>query len=322
MAAIVINTAYTLAERLRRTAPDGSSLSLAQVLDQVNDVLKVMPTFEANDVNAHKEAEVKSEEDGDWVDYNEYVSRGAITTGVNTFKLAMLKKFSTPARDLIDDDPDPMGKRMQEASGILKGMTKNMVGRMFYGNSGSNTKQFTGLASYLDDLSQANVIGAGGTGSDLSSIFAVATGRDTVFMVHPKGNPSFGVTHTDMGPDIISNTSNEDLEVYRDKFEFKGGLVVKDRRAIGRIANIESSGTSNIFDEDDVIDLHMNMLEFSDDLYYFANRTVLAQIWKRIKDKNNVLLSMDTAFGKPVATLLGRPIFLCDQLVNTESAIT
>jgi hypothetical protein len=322
MATLTLTTQYTLAELLRRTAPDGSPLrSIAQVLDQVNGLQKVLPYFEANGINLHKEAETKSEPTGTYVDYNEHVARSASTTAANTFGLAMLKAFNTPAKDLIDDSPDPMGKRMQEATATIKGMMKTLASDLIYGDRGSDSKKFTGIAAYVNDTSQSNVIDGQGTGSDVTSIYAVAPGPETVFMVHPKGSPSFGVEHEDMGVDIITNSSDEDLEVYRDRFKFHGGLVVKDRRAVGRYANIETSGSSNIFDEDALIDLNTQMLEFADNLVYLVNRTIMAQMWKRVKDKNNVFLDISEAFGAPVLTLFGRPVLLHDKIVDTETAI-
>jgi hypothetical protein len=325
MATITVDTQYTLAEMLRRTAPDGSPLrSIAQVLDQVNDAMKIIPTFEANGVNLHKEAETKTEPSGSYTDYNEHVSRVASRTKANEFRLAKLEAFNTPDKNLIDDSPDPQGKRMQEATATLKGMMKTVASDLIYGNSASDSKKFTGIAAYVDDTDQSNVVDGGGTGSDLTSIYVIAPGPDTVFWVHPKGNPSFGVEHEDMGTDIISDasTNTKDLRVYRDYFKFHQGLVVKDRRAVGRYANIESSGSSNIFDEDKLIDLNTQMLEFSDSIFYLVNRTIMAQMWKRVKDKNNVFLDINEAFGKPVITLFGRPVLLHDKIVDTETAVT
>jgi hypothetical protein len=325
MATLTLDTQYTLAEMLRRTAPDGSPLrSIAQVLDQVNGGMQVIPTTEANGVNLHKEAETKTEPTGTYTDYNEEVSRSASRTKSNEYRLAKLEAFNTPDKNLIDDSPDPMGKRMQEATATIKGMMKTLSSDLIYGDSGSDSKKFTGIAPYVDDLDQSNVVNGGGSGSDLTSIYAIAPGLDTVFWVHPKGNPTVGVTHEDMGVDIISDsaTNTKDLRVYRDYFKFHGGLVVKDRRAVGRYCNIETSGATNIFDEDKLIDLNTQMLEFSDSLVYLVNRTIMAQMWKRVKDKNNVFLDINEAFGKPVLTLFGRPVLLHDKIVDTETAVT
>lgn len=324
MSTIVINTQLTLAERLRRTAPDGSSLAVAQVLDQTNGLMRVLPTVAANGINEHKEAETASEPAGSYVDYNEFAERVATGSAANHFRIAKIKVYSTPAKDLIDDDPDPQGKRAQEVMGIQKGVFKTVANDLIYGNSAKNSKKFTGLEAFLHTVNNTTVIDNGGTGSDLTSIYAVAPGVDTVFMVHPKHNPSFGVQHTDKGTGFISDaaTNTKDLEVYRDEIMFNGGFVVKDRRAIGRIANIESAGVSNIFNEDKLIRLNAQMAEFADNLIYFVNRTMLEQIWIRAKDKNNVFLDFDHAFGHKIVTMFGRPVMLHDKIRDTEDAIT
>ena len=322
MSTLTVDTQFTLLESLRREAPDGSPLKIAQVIDKVNDIIKIMPYFEANGTNEHKEAETKSEPSGEYTDYNEGTGRAASTTGANKFRIAKLDQFNTPDKNLIDDSVDPMGKRMQEASATIKGMTKTHVTTTIYGDSAADSKKFTGISKYLDALSQSNVVDGGGDGSNVTSIYAIAPGEDTVFYVYPRGNPSFGVEHEDMGTDIITQTGSKDLRVYRDYFKVSAGLVVKDRRALGRYANIETTGAVNLFDEDKIIDLHYQMAEFSDSIFYLCNRTMLAQIHKRMKDKNNAHLGWIEVFGKPVIALLGRPILLVDNIVNTEEAIT
>lgn len=321
MAAITIDQYLSALEISRRIAPDGTLMRITEVLDQVNDIMKIMPFVEANGIDLHKEVRRASEPEGDWVDYNDFAGRSSTKTGAVEFRLSMLKQFNTPDKDLIDNAPDPQGKRMQEARGTISGMTKTLVNTMIYGNSATNSKRFTGLAPNLANTSNPLVIDGGGTGSDVTSIYAVALGEDSVFMAYPKGNPSIGIMHEDMGQDTITNASSQDRVVYRDYFKFHGGLVIKDPRAIGRYANIEVSGTENVFDEDNIIDLHYQMQEYGDRVVYLANRGMLAQIHKTMKDKNNAHLGWVEVFGKTVVALLGRPILLVDQISNTETAI-
>ena len=100
--------------------------------------------------------------------------------------------------------------------------------------------------------------------------------------------------------------------------------MVRIARGIGRIVNIESSqtATSNAFDEDDLIDLLVEM-DVLPSTRIYVNRNIYAQIWKRLKDKNNVYFTKNDgldAGGLPVS-FNGIPIRLVEQIVNTQTAI-
>jgi hypothetical protein len=101
------------------------------------------------------------------------------------------------------------------------------------------------------------------------------------------------------------------------------GMVVRNFKSIGRIANIEPDGASNIFDEDDLIDLLTRMTQGPGRRIY-ANRYVMAQMWKRLKDKTNVYLTpadgLD-AGGAPMR-FNGVPVRQVDQILNTETDVS
>jgi len=73
-------------------------------------------------------------------------------------------------------------------------------------------------------------------------------------------------------------------------------MAVKHPKAIGRVANIEASGSTNIFDEDNLITL-LNRLVVNENTRIYCNATVMTQAEIRLKDKSNVNWSTEQGLG-------------------------
>jgi hypothetical protein len=206
---------------------------------------------------------------------------------------------------------------------FVEGLGQTMAAAMIYSNSATTPEKFTGLAPRMASIAATtNVINEGGSsGSDQTSIYVVDWGPNAVHMVYPK-NSVAGLEHKDMGKDIVRDSSGNMYEAYVDKFVWKAGMVVKNSKNIGRIANIESTGSSNIFDEDNLITL-INRMTKGPGMRIYANQTVLTQMEIRAKDKTNINYSFAEGLAPgPVLTFKGIPVRQCDQITITEAALT
>jgi hypothetical protein len=236
----------------------------------------------------------------------------------------MLEDFSVVDKALADMNADPMKFRNGEDIAHVEGLGQNWASKMIYGNGTANPEQFTGFAPRMNALTSKRVLGAGGTGSDLTSVYAIQWGENTCHMVYPIGHPNFGVESRDMGEDIVLDGSSNEYIAYRTHFKIYGGLVVRDDRAIKRLANIEtaSGATSNTFDDDLLLELVNEFRHGGKGVVLYVNRTVKTQMDKLAKDKNNVNYTTDNVFGIPTTMFRGFPVRINEAILDTESAIT
>jgi hypothetical protein len=205
---------------------------------------------------------------------------------------------------------------------FVEGLGQTMAATMIYGNSATTPEKFTGIAPRLASISATtNVINEGGTGSDLCSIFVIDWSPTGAYMIYPK-NTTAGLEHKDKGIQIATDSSNNKYEAYVDKFVWKAGMVVQNSKSIGRIANIESTGASNTFDEDNLITL-LNRMTKGPGRRIYCNQTVMTQMEIRAKDKTNIHYTTvnDVAPG-PVTLFKGVPVRLVEQMLITETALT
>ncbi len=342
MAALDLNAQLTLLEMARRTDPKGNTLTIAEILNETNEVFQDIPWMEANGTVIHRVNRRTSLPTGTWRQINEGVATEASTTITINETLGLLESYSETDKWIIDNAPVPEEARMQEASAFLEGMGQTFVKTLFnralavnYGSTGVVPERFNGFPVRLNTLQAAsvknrNVIDGKGTGNDTTSVWAIQWGLSKVFMVYPKGSVSVGISHEDKGQVTASRATSSapqtsQLEVYRDWFRLNAGLVVRDTRCYARYANIETTGSTNIFDEDILIELLNNMPMAGAGAKIYVNKTIKTQMEIALKDKANVYYSHGSGeglAGVPILYFRGSPVRVVEQILDTETAIT
>ncbi|NIS52204.1 MAG: hypothetical protein GWN94_14005 [Phycisphaerae bacterium] len=312
----------TLVEVAKRKDPDGNLATIAEVLDETNEILQDAVFREANDTFSNQTTRRASLPTGSFRKLNEGVATESTKTVNLIDRVAILEAWSENDIEVINAFPNPQEARMQEARGFIEGMGQNMAGKIFYGNESSVPEEFTGLAPRMDALATtANVLNAGGSGGDTTSIYVVDWGPNSVYMIYPK-NSTAGLEHKDKGIETVEDANGNKFEAYVDKFVWKAGLVVKHNKSIGRIANMEYTGSSNIFNEDDLITL-MNRMTKGPGRRIYVNEDIMTQMEIRLKDKTNVnFTKVDGLAPGPVLMFKGVPVRQCDQILNTETTLS
>lgn len=299
---------------------------LIEVLSEENEVLADISWVEANGIYAHKFSKRSSLPSGTWRKLNEGVTPTKGTTEPVIAAMASLEAFSYVDKDIVDGAPNPQATRQEQDMAHVEGLSQEFADCLFNGSTTTAPEKFNGLAAILNSTSStsnngtANVIGASGTGDDCTSIYVVQWGPNRVQMFYPLGSTA-GLQMRDLGLDTVNDSNSKPYLAYRTHFEWKCGLAVYDDRCIQRIANIESAGTSNIFDEDDLITALNRLPAGGRGAVIYCNRTVKTQMDIIAKDKSNVSYTSGEVFGRPTTLFRGVPVRICDAILNTESAI-
>lgn len=316
------NTQLTLVEVAKRTA-GGKMLPVAEILSRNKPVLQHAPWTEANETFSNVTTRRYSLPAGSWRKLNAGVATESSQTTQVRDQIGLLETYADNDVLLVDSMPNPSQFRNDENSAFLEGLSQTWASQLWYGNALVDPEKWTGLAPRMAALNVYNVQGCSGTGSDVSSIYLVQWGLDKVYMVYPRGS-SVGLEHRDLGEVTkINITTGAMFQVYRDWFKFHGGLVVKDPRCIGRVANMETSGSTNIFDEEVLIKVKNNMFMQGSGAIGYCSKAIYSQIEIAISNKSNVFHSIDNPFGPgKVPALMGIPIYVDEMIVNTETAIS
>lgn len=242
---------------------------------------------------------------------------------------------------LLEIEPENSSRlRLTEMSGQMEAMSQEWTTGVFYHDTASAPEKIKGLSARYNALSNPNVVSAGGSGSDNTSIWFVTWGEEFTSLIHPKGVPG-GIVRQDKGRQRVLDSDNNPYYVQEELVRLHTGVSVGDWRYNARVCNIDVSNM-----QAGSVDLYTYLRR----AYYklqgrriarpgndiaggkpaprtvmYANRDVLEALDALATNKgssdNFVRLGRTEIAGEEVLTYRGIPIRETDALLNTEAAV-
>jgi len=237
----------TLVDVAKSFDPQGNVAVVAELLNQSNEIIQYMPFNEGNLPTGHK---------------------AVVRAGLPAVTLRRFYQGVTPTksgratiedvcamqegRDEIDKDLAELNGnvnafRLSESMAFVESMNQAFAQQIIYGDTSTNKDGVLGLTPRYNALtgspapnSAANIIDAGGTVSDNTSVWLVVWGKETVTGIYPKGSKA-GLEQEDLGIQDAFDANNNRYRAYMERWVWKYGLHVKDWRYAVRIANIDVS---------------------------------------------------------------------------------
>ena len=338
--ATLSNNSLTLADWAKRVDPDGRVPVVAELLSQSNEILEDCVFKEGNLPTGERVVIRTGLPTVYWRALNQGIPSSKSTTAQVDEACGILEARSEVDKDLAMLNGNTAQFRLSEDTAFLEAMNQTQATTLFYGNPGVDPKQFLGLAARYSDSTAANgqnILKAGGSGSDNTSIYLVVWGDNTVYCPFPKGSKA-GLIHEDLGEQTVYNSDGTRMQALATRYQWKNGLVVKDWRYVVRIANIDVSdliaqtGTQAPSAATAIIKLMARALYRIPNMSmgraaFYMNRTVHSGLSIAALDKSQYVLKINeglSQFGMPYSWLsfLGVPLRRVDALLNTEAAIS
>jgi hypothetical protein len=323
----------TLSDWAKRIDPTGKISIIVEMLSQVNEFLTDQLWIESNLPTGHRVTVRTGLPNVFWRLLNQGTQPSKSTTAQIDEDTGILEAWSEVDKDLAELNGNVGAFRLSEAQSFLEAMSQEMAATMIYGNSDADPEEFNGLDVRFNDLSAPNgqnIIDAGGVGSDNSSIWLLHWGINQVCGIFPKGTQA-GLIHTDLGMETVETTAGiagNRMLAYRDRFQWKAGMAVKDWRFIARVANID---ISNLVAKVSAADLFDNMIKATHVIpnpsmgrpAFYMNRTVFQMLDIQGRDDmvGSALQYVEVA-GRRIPMFRGIPVRIVDALTETEAQIT
>lgn len=329
--AVLTADRLTVVEQAKRIDPDGSAAKIAELLDQFNEIFVDAVAEAANDVRSHK----VSVRDG----LPTITPRKINAGGTRSVSKVNQKRFEVMLYDvpieideeLIIHEPSPIEARRIEEAAFLEATLQEFARVFFYGNESTYEDEINGLATLYNTLSDSNVRGAGGTGSDTTSVWVVQWKPRQMSLIYPKGSKGAGVEHNDKGLQRVTDSSGNPYYAYSSQVKLSFGIAPVDPRAVQRIANIESDGVTNNLAADTG---QRNLFSALNAMpsprtnkmaktVLYCNRDLLTQFDIWANEKSNMCLTVkDLKTGEPMTVVRGCPVRMVEQILSTEAAIS
>lgn len=323
----------TLQDIAARQGVDKTIQTIIEYQRRTNEILDDMIFTEANEKTSHLTTVRTALPEVAWRMINRGVKPGKSGTAQISFTsggMEALAKVDERLLELNGGAGSATGNawRLSENEAFQQAMNHEMATTLFYGDEKINPAGFTGLGAYYYSLDKdkcsahEHIIDAGGTGNNLTSIWFVVWGANTIHGFTPKGIPT-GFKYKDNGRVKAYDEFGGEFYAYESQYKWDLGLAVRDYRYAVRVANID---VNDVDVKAKLIDLMIrgyNQLENPNagKAAVYMNRQARVLFDLVAQDKHNVNLSIDTYAGKKITSFWGVPLRRCDDILNTEEQI-
>lgn len=340
---------FSLVDATKRLAPNGSvETGIAELLTQKNELLLDMLWKESNLPTGHRMVMRTALPTGTWRKFNQGITPTKSTTVQIEEACAMYEQMGAIDKDLAMLNGNTAQFRLTENVAHMSAMNNDMATALFY-QDGSAPERFWGLSPRYNSLSAANgqnILSAGGSGSDNTSVWLLGWGEEGLFGIYPQGSKG-GLYHmpvkdgSEDGCVEYSDGNGGQFRAFVDRYQWKCGLAIKNWNYAVRIANIDVSdligatGTQASTAATQLIKLMARARSRIPDrtgvkVAFYMNRTVQSILQVQALDKSNAALGIEDAllqFGDlsiktKQLSFLGDPIRICDALVLNETVVS
>lgn len=327
----------TLLDLAKRLDPDGKIDVIAEILTQENPILEDMNFVEGNLPTGHRTTIRTGLPTPTWRKLYGGVQPTKSTTAQVTDSCGMLEAYAEVDKALADLNGNTAAFRLSEDRAHIEGMAQELASTIIYGNEGDQPEAFTGLAPRYNSLSAANadnIISAGSSGADNTSIWLVVWGDQTMHGIYPKGSRA-GLDMQDKGQVTIESVDGAGgrMEAYRTHYRHDCGLTVRDWRFAARVCNIDVSALTTDGTAADRAAAQKALINFmvqaseripslsKGRAVWYVNRTIREQLRLGILEKIAGNLAWETVSGKRVMTFDDIPVKRLDAINNTEARV-
>ena len=341
-----IGASYLNLIDVMRAEGDGATARVAEVLNRLSPVVRNSFTVEANRGTSHIHSIRTGLPAVTWGRLYQGIPQSKSGRASVTDTTGFVEGLSTVDTRLLDLAKDPGALRAAEGEAFLESMRQEVETGVFYHDVTTTPEKFKGLAARYNALGGGGagnqIVDAGGTGSDNTSIWIVTWSENATHLIHPQGTKA-GIQREDKGEQRVIDADSNAYYVKEELFRWHIGLAVRDWRLNARVANIDVSdlnaGTVDIYKFlrqafyklPQVYATNMRSMDgginpnasVEGRTVVYMNRTVLQALDASGTNASNgaLMLKPMELEGRVVQSYRGIPIEPTDALLNTEARV-
>ena len=323
----------------KRLDPDGNIANIAELLSEMNPIIKDIPMIEGNLTLGHRTTVRSDLPEPAWRKLNYGTRPTKSMTAQVDDGMGMLEDWAEVDKDLASLNGNTAEFRLSENSPHLEGMAQKMANTIFYGDPANNVDEFLGIAPRYDSFTMEgkpaarvgsthlpNVIDNGDTvTTDMTSIYYIVWGVNTVHGIYPKGS-EVGLLDEDLGLVTLYDNDGGRFRGYQSHYQWKMGLCVRDWRYVSRLCNID---LLKLDDETAQATLYKNMVKMMHAIpqagrkrgVFYCGAAISAMLDLAALNKTSGVVGYKKVFGEEILTFRGRPIRECDAIMENEAQI-
>lgn len=324
-------TFLTMADWASRTDPDGTIAEIVEALSKETPLLQDASFIQGNLPDGHKFTSRTGLPTVGSRRFNEGVAPGKSVTSQITETAMKIAAMSAVDVEEAKLNGDSAAFRATEDSGFTEALQQYAEKQLIYGADSTDPTVFTGLLSRLNSTTgpagkQIILHDGSASGNDQTSMLLVGWGPKTVSGMFPKGSVA-GLSMKDMGEQLWDpNNDGHKFVAYVTAWNWDLGLVVKDKRYLAAIRNIDMSdisATGNLLIQSAIKAYHKIYRPSAVRPAWYCNRDTATYLHLQALDSTKQsTLRIENVAGAPVVYLLGAPVRITDTITSTESVVS
>lgn len=318
----------TMAEAAKRLGYDAQILG---ELQQALDFLSEVPWMRATHGAYNKQLQASRLGVGAFAKANSPITVISSSTEEITEPVKLYEGDSIVDERVLATADNPTVVRDSEDMMNLRGAMQDWIYQLFYNFDYSTVDGFKSLYQRRRSLAANRCWGGSGTGGtagsltdgDTTDCWLIEFGPAAFYLAYG-GNGIPGFQNEDRGRNLVTSpTGSGQMWAWVRHYSIYAAMVLRDDRAVQRYTNIESAGSSNIFDPAVFINAKNALPSVGRDAIAFVNRTIKAQIENNAYAKTNAAYSIRDIEGfGPVTMVAGVPLRLIESIPNTLGAVS
>ena len=327
MALLSLTDQLTSLEIAKRSGFNPDSRRIVEELAAYDELMIDAPFIEANEGTVHSTLVRTALPHGEHRGYNQGVGKAASQTATKKDVISNIEIYSEADAQMIDESAHPTEIMQGEQAAFIEGLAQDISYDMMYGNHENDERETNGFATRLSSLNATGltnrVVGLGGTGNNLTSIYLIKWARDKARIIYPRGSKNLGINYKYLGEQTVKDSDGKEYQAYRSHYRVSRGLSIGHGASVIRLCNIDLTA-SNIGEKiaEYVIKNLPKLARGAGTISLACNAEVKGILQWAANQKSNVIYPADDPWGNKIYKIGDARIRETPSILLTESALT
>ena len=236
----------TLMDLKNRMEPgDAAIASVAEVISQENEILTDVPWARGNLITGDVHFRRSAKPSAYVRKINEGIPATTSKTEAHTDTCVELSSRGIVDMSELKLAPDPAKYLLSENKPHIAMLGEHFVTELFYGSDAGGILGFAPRYGKLTSgVTKDQVVNAGGTGSNLGSVFCIKWDSEEVTGIYPK-NANAGLEVIARSNVDARDSDGKEFLAHKTDYKWMVGLKIRDYRYVTRVCNIDMDATSS-----------------------------------------------------------------------------
>lgn len=322
-------TLHDYAARFGTQPGDLAYKKIIEMQSKTNKILQILPYHPCNSDLVERTVVRTELPEVAWRLINKGVKPSKSASKQVSFTTGTMEALAQIDEELMALNGNSPEWRLSENAAFQEAMNQEMASTFFYGDEKVTPAKFTGLSAYYYSKAEPavysdRIIDCGGTGNNLTSVWIVCMGEQSLYGIFPAKTHA-GFEYHDNGRVKCLDADGGELYKYESQYKWRNGLALKDPRYVVRLCNIDTTKLTGTNVDDFIAKLitGFNRIENPSmgSMAIFCNRDMETYFDICQVRATNVRLGINDFFGSKVTSFRGVPILRNEAILSTESQI-